>query len=44
MFTPIDYRDATDHIARLHSQADHHRLLRRAETRLVGRRRGRRDH
>lgn len=40
MFTPLSYQDATDHIARLHTQAERHRLLRRVETRLFGRRRG----
>ena len=41
MFTPLSYRDATDHIARLHSQAEHRRLLRRADTGMFGRRRTR---
>jgi hypothetical protein len=41
MFTPISYRDATENIARLHSQADHHRLLRRSEIGRWSRRRGR---
>ena len=41
MNTPLSYRDATDHIARLHSQADHRRLLRRVDRGVVGRRRNR---
>jgi hypothetical protein len=40
MHTPLDYRDATDHIAHLHSEAALHRLVRHPGGGLLRRRRG----